>query len=289
VASIPLNWISGRLAPFKIKMLYSKAMKNNKTPSYKAAVLRIQNAADQSKDSTLARLGEIHSGPNDYPVYSLRIASQGRRKRSKRRVCLSAGIHGDEPAGVEALLTFIESPLLYKDFLRAIDFTVFPCINPYGYEHQTRTNGQRFDLNRKFDRKRPPKEVSLIRGILERQKFDLSIEFHEDVDTEGFYLYELKKKQPYFGEAIIRNVAGRCRINHNHEIEGLPSSGGIIRPPIERILAFRKKDWPQAVYLFKNGTLHCITFETPITLPLKERASIHLIALDTALRHLIQI
>ena len=263
-------------------------MKLDKLRSYQEVVDRIKKAATQSNECTLTPLGEIKSDNTSYPIYSLRLSSKHTSQARKRQVSLSAGIHGDEPAGVEAVLTLLESPDLYEPFLHDIDFTIFPCINPFGYEHNTRTNHQGFDLNRKFDRKRPPKEVDLLRQVLEGKKVDLSMEFHEDVDTDGFYLYEVKKEGPYFGEAIIRKVERYCPINPRDEIEGLPSSGGIIRPPIDWILKFRKKDWPQAIYQIRNGARHCITCETPITLPLKGRARVHLIALDTALRHLIQ-
>jgi hypothetical protein len=186
------------------------------------------------------------------------------------------------------MLTLLENSDLYRHFLPKMDFTIFPCINPYGYEHNTRTNGQGLDLNRTFDKKRSPKEVSLVRAVINSKKFIFSMEFHEDVDTDGFYLYELKEQAPYFGEAIIQRVAKFCSINLREEIEGMPSSGGIIRRSVEQVLS-REKDWPQAIYQFRKGTSHTITTETPITLPLQDRAKLHLTAFDTALRQLIQL
>jgi hypothetical protein len=123
--------------------------------------------------------------------------------------------------------------------------------------------------------------------VINSKKFIFSMEFHEDVDTDGFYLYELKEQAPYFGETIIQTVGKFCPINLREEIEGMPSSGGIIRRSIEQALQ-RKNDWPQAIYQFRKGTPHTITCETPITLPLHDRARIHLIAFDTALCQLIQ-
>jgi len=254
---------------------------------YEVVVDRIKKAAGPAKECDLGLLGKIKSNPTNYPIHSLSISLKG-KKGPKPMVCLSAGIHGDEPAGVEAMLTLLENPDLYKPFLSKIDFTIFPCINPYGYEHNTRTNGQGLDLNRQFDKRQPSEEVALVREALEGKKFALSMEFHEDVDTDGFYLYELKSQEPYFGEAIIHEVAKLCPINLREEIEGMPSSGGIIRRSAEQVLS-REKDWPQAIYQFRKGTPHTITTETPITLPLKDRARIHLTAFDTALRQLIQL
>jgi hypothetical protein len=252
---------------------------------YEEVADRIQKAAGQTKECDLSLSGEIKSNSSNYPFYALSISLKD-KKDPKPVVCLSAGIHGDEPAGVEAMLILLENPDLYKPFLSKVDLTMFPCINPYGYEHNTRTNGQGLDLNRQFDKRQPPGEVTLVQEILEGKQFALSMEFHEDVDTDGFYLYELKKQEPYFGEAIIQEVSKLCPINLREEIEGMPSSGGIIRRSAEQVLS-REKDWPQAIYQFRKGTPHTITSETPITLPLQDRAKLHLIAFDTALQQLL--
>ncbi len=222
-----------------------------------------------------------------YPVYCLELSrSPGSRARA-RNICLAGGIHGDEPAGVEALLTWLENPDRFESYLEDFNFTIFPCINPFGFEHDTRENELGGDLNRKFDRKRPPPEVDFVRRMTHGRSYRLSMEFHEDVDTEGFYLYEIKERRPFLGELIIEAVGKSCPINHRENIEGLPSAGGVIRPPIQRILQYRKKDWPQAIYLFRNGARHCITCETPVTPPLETRTKIHTAALDCALRALL--
>jgi len=259
-----------------------------KKHSYLEVVDRIKKAADQSKECSLTLLGEVKSNPTNYPLYSLHVSSKGKDKHPRRVICLSAGIHGDEPAGVEAMLTLLENQDLYEHLLSNFDFILFPCINPYGYEHNTRTNGHGIDLNRQFDKKQPPEEVAFVREVLEKGEFVFSMEFHEDVDSDGFYLYELKRQEPYLGEAIIREIAKHFPINLREEIEGLPSSGGIIRRPVKQVLEFRMEGWPQAIYQIRKGTPHTITCETPITLSLKDRARIHLTAFDTAISQLIQ-
>ena len=109
---------------------------------------RIKKSAVHSKAHLLITLGEIKSNPTNYPIYSLFISLKS-KKWPKPVVCLSGGIHGDEPAAVEAMLTLLENPGLYEQCLTDVDLVLFPCINPYGYEHHTRTNGQGLDLNRK--------------------------------------------------------------------------------------------------------------------------------------------
>lgn len=51
------------------------------------------------------------------------------------------------------------------------------------------------DLNRRFGSENPPEEVSIIQSALEVRQFDLYIDLHEDVEGEGFYLYEVLGKR----------------------------------------------------------------------------------------------
>src|SRR5262245_22323182 len=65
--------------------------------------------------------------------------------RSARcRVILTAGIHGDEPAGIEAVARFLERPPAWAS---SFHFTIFPCMNPHGYNHNLRNNYGDLDIN----------------------------------------------------------------------------------------------------------------------------------------------
>ena len=262
-------------------------MNSGKVRSYSQVAERILRAASKLKSCCLTLLGEIEVNPACYPVYSLFLSpKEGSGLSHRGHVCLSAGIHGDEPAGVEAILALMENPHLLHPYLDDLDFTLLPCINPSGYERGTRTNFQDLDLNRNFGKVNPPPEIRFVQQALADKQIDLSMEFHEDVDTDGFYLYEIKARKPYFGEAIVQEVARHWAINLRDRIEDLPSAKGVIRLPQHRLSQFRQRGWPQTIYLYRNGARHCITCETPVHLPLPERAQIHLTALVTSLKQM---
>ncbi len=221
---------------------------------------------------------------NEYPIYML---SYG---KGDRRISLSAGIHGDEPAGVEALLCFLEGGMdtsnggirkWGKDF----QFTLFPCTNPTGYERGTRENIIEVDLNRRFGSNDSPEEVSIVESFVKGMCFDLYMDFHEDIDGEGFYLYEIARKgEIHLAEMIIQKISRRYSIDLREHIDGFPNCGGIICPQkAGKIFRIRRNDLPLPLYLYLNGTRHCITMESPHQFPLKERVDMHLMALDTAL------
>lgn len=203
---------------------------------------------------------------------------------------ITAGIHGDEPAGVEAVTRLLETPREWGPRLAPFDVTIFPCTNPTGFSRNSRANGAGIDLNRTFDQVDPPLETGLIKARLapngSHPSFDAAIEFHEDSDGEGFYLYELATTPPHIGDDVVAAVAPLVNIDPRSVIEGLPAEGGVIRPDPVSLRDTLPGQWPQALYSAHTGIPSCLTLETPSTLlPIDRRAEIHLVALTAALAH----
>lgn len=265
-------------------MLISLLMKA-RVRSYSAVVGRLTKASRLSTRFSLTEIGAATTSPSLYKLYMLTCPG----REGARTVCLSAGIHGDEPAGVETLLRFIERGADGGD-LSPVHLTIFPCINPYGYEYNTRQNANNMDLNRQYRKKKPPSEVEAVKRAIGRRTFDISLEFHEDSDAEGFYLYELTASHSLaVGEMIVEGIGQHWPVDRRPKIEGREAHDGIIRPgflPAD-IPRVRPSRWPQALYLFHHGTRHCLTFETPSSLfPEDTRVRMHLTALRLTLDQL---
>jgi murein peptide amidase A len=84
---------------------------------------------------------------------------------NQRKALISAGVHGDEPSGVETICALLENNR-FESFLEEWELTFLPCINPYGYEYSTRENQDGKDLNRLFKNMDPPVEVAFVKTIL---------------------------------------------------------------------------------------------------------------------------
>jgi protein MpaA len=236
----------------------------------------------------LLPIGEAVHGGRRYRLVAvtLTIGSVGPtrgRGRTHRplRICVGAGIHGDEPAGVQAVLQWLEGLPERGPRLPAAELVIFPCLNPSGYERNRRSNNDGIDLNRQYKNPKAPIEVRAVRNVLDRlsdgprgRRFDLSIEFHEDVDSPGFYLYELIGHRRPIGRALITAAARRLPVNDAGTIEGAEAEAGIIRRD-RRDVRRRLSRWPHALYLFHLGTPHCLTFETPVSAPLARRSDVH--------------
>ena len=197
-------------------------------------------------------------------------------------VLLSGGMHGEEPAGVEGVLRWLESDR-WRKF--PVNWLVFPCINPYGWERNQRRNRQRRDINRQFRRRTNTPEAELIKRLVRGRRFRFSMEFHEDVDATGFYLYELRRQPSYIGEKILQSVTPVTPINRDAIIDGNEATGhGLIRREVSGNWLRTRRRWPMAFHLYRHCTDHILGSESPIHVPLPVRAKAHNAALAAALR-----
>jgi hypothetical protein len=212
-----------------------------------------------------------------YPWFTVaRVVS-----RRAPTILLSGGMHGEEPGGVEGVLRWLDSGQ-WKRW--RVNWLVFPCINPYGWERNRRTNAQRRDINRQFRTRTDTPEAELIKLLVAGRRFLFSIEFHEDVGASGYYLYELRRTPPFIGEKILREVRRVIHINGDAVIDGNRATGrGLIRRNADGNLMRTRRRWPMAYHLFLNSTDHILGSETPVTVPLEQRTAAHTTALKAAL------
>ena len=215
-------------------------------------------------------LGEV----DGYAVYRLMF---GAVSNVKRQVLITAGLHGDEPAGPQAVLRFLhEYDATRYDNVR---FLILPCINPFGYVHDTRENRAGVDLNRVFEVNNPPEEAHLVKAAVAGERFDFAIDFHEDWEAAGFYFYEGRKSENWIGPEVIKNVESVCPIDREHDENDLPITDGVFRvDPGWGLQGFTP-------YLLAFHSDHVMICETPTSLPMRQRTAAHLKALETVLGH----
>ena len=215
---------------------------------------------------------ELLGTAHNYPIYQIYLASPA---ETPKHVLITGGMHGDEPAGVETVLQFLtrdNTPLL-KNF----SFLVIPCINPYGYVHNTRETLNDIDLNRAFETESIA-EVAMVKKALGQTQFSLAIDFHEDYDATGFYLYEGKRDEQYIGPELAIAAKAIGSID--------PDDPGEDAPDLAEGVYKVATSWGTqglAPYLLHFHSEHVIISETPTVWHLEQRAALHLRILDTAL------
>jgi predicted deacylase len=209
-----------------------------KVREYSQLLQRVTLALKSAEEASIV-LQKVSSGSQSYSLLKA-VLGVG----NPRRALITAGIHGDEPVGVEALCAFFERRL-YRPWGHRWELTVLPCVNPWGYEHHRRTNRDGRDLNREFRSNHPPSKVLFVQA-LDFGRYELSLDLHDDADSSGYYLYQTvdSDEEAKVSDFILSRVNHFTPINRDSEIEGRPARHGVIRRPC---LPPDMEWWPLAV------------------------------------------
>ncbi len=213
-----------------------------------------------------------------WPLLALK---KGATKPDAPAIYLSAGIHGDEPAGPLALLRLWRE----KYFDEHHHWLICPVLNPGGLLAKTRHNPGDVDLNRDYRNPQAP-ETRQHLAFLQREcagrRFAISILLHEDWESKGYYMYELNRTgQKLIGPAILAAVDPICGIDHSPVIEGMEARGGLITRPLDGIQ--ERPLWPEALWLALNHTDRNVTLEAPSAQDLERRVAAHCAAVPAAI------
>lgn len=187
------------------------------------------------------------------------------------RVYVSAGIHGDEPAGPLALAELIRLNALPRHAW----LWCCPCLNPTGFPLNTREAASGLDLNRDYRHLRSPEVRSHVAWLRSLPPFDLALCLHEDWEAHGFYIYELNPEhRPSLAAHVLDAVRTVCPIDPSPVIDGREARDGLIRPHIDPA---QRPDWPEAFFLIQSKTRINYTLEAPsdFHLPLRVAALAH--------------
>jgi murein peptide amidase A len=204
------------------------------------------------------------------------------REAEGPRIYLSAGIHGDEPAGPLALLELMRGGFFTSD----IHWSLCPALNPTGLAAAARANAEGVDLNRDY-RLRKTLEMAAHANWLDRREVpQMFLSLHEDWESSGFYLYEINlgEDMPHRTRDILESVKPWFPLESGPEIDGhLPREPGWIFHAAE---ADVPEGWPEAIHLAKLGCPLSFTFETPSHAMLTARVAAHCAAVRAAWKHI---
>ena len=227
----------------------------------------------ESLNSSYTRI-ETVGVVDDYPLHRVSLEDG---LGVKKNILITGGIHGDEPAGPASVLRFLERDNTH--LLQRFKFLILPCINPYGYVHNTRKNKRGLDLNRLFE-ETGIAEVDIVKETIEGQRFHFCIDFHEDWEAEGVYLYEAQRNERWIGPEITCQIEKIGRIDGGAGESDLPIADGVFQ--VDPAWG----DAGLAPYLFHFSADHVMICETPTSWHLDQRTAAHLAALDAALKAL---
>jgi len=162
------------------------------------------------------------------------------------RVGLFAGIHGDEPEGVHALIQFLSMLERKPDLATGFCLFAYPLCNPTGFEDRTRHARNGKDLNREFWNGSEEPEVKLLQSELLSHSFHGIISLHTDDSSHGFYGFA-------HGATLTKNlIEPALQVaeqflprNGNETIDGFRARNGVIRDRYPGVLSAPPKVRPR--------------------------------------------
>ena len=180
--------------------------------------------------------GHFESGQRDYTIpHYVFLGPRGGDEPI--RIGLFAGIHGDEPEGVRALIQFLTLLNLKPEWVAGYCLFIYPICNPTGFEDRTRHSRSGKDLNREFWNGSREPEVHLLQKEIIANSLHGMISLHTDDTSDGFYGFA-------HGSTLTKNLiepalqaAGRfLPLNKNEVIDGFRAKNGVIRKGYQGIL-----------------------------------------------------
>jgi hypothetical protein len=146
------------------------------------------------------------------------------------RLGLFAGIHGDEPEGVHALIRFLQHLEAEPQLAAGYCLFIYPICNPTGFEDRTSHSRAVKDLNREFWQNSSEPEVRMLQSELVAHAFHGIISLHTDDTSNGFYGYA-------HGATLTRHLIGPALEaaaeflprNEDEFIDGFPARNGVVR------------------------------------------------------------
>ncbi len=234
---------------------------------------------------TKVEVGQIHGGSQNFPLSAYTTWKQ---RPTKPVIVITAGIHGDEPAGIKAAVDFAQHEL--DTYTSRFDFLIIPLLNPWGLVNNKRRNKSGVDLNRAFmdtvDTAVEP-EVQAWTKYLQQLQITpvLSLDLHEDitdcVDELGtpppyFYLYESNKVGAVtYGLRLVEKIKEHCEVCSWDTIYG--------DKVIQGCILSGEQQGSVEKYLFNLGCNFSFTFETPTCWDFTTRVKIQILAIKEAI------
>ena len=189
----------------------------------------------------------------------------------------SAGIHGDEAAAAWGLLDFVEHNV---EAIAKIPATFIPCFNPWGFINNVRNDESGNDLNRMFLQDHDPR-IKAWGLLVDGLEPALSMNFHEDFDSRGCYIYEHGKSGEPIGWDVLKAAGKYIPHDTRDVIEGKRAKDGLIWI---QSLSDHGDQLPESVAMHFRGSKRTLTIETPSEFDFDTRVAAHRTCAETAFR-----
>ncbi|WP_164848298.1 DUF2817 domain-containing protein [Halobacteriovorax sp. HLS] len=136
----------------------------------------------------------------------LRIDIPGRGATPRKKVVITAGVHGNESAGVVTSLEFIKKNIYNPHVRNNFDIVIIPYLNPGGLKNNSRRLNNNIDLNRTFKKSAEQRVTNILRSTHEDEHFDLSLDLHEAPTRDKFFIIKSEVDDNYLTKNVLSNI-----------------------------------------------------------------------------------
>jgi hypothetical protein len=191
------------------------------------------------------------------------------------RIGIFAGVHGDEPEGVHAVVQFIKLLETKPELAAGYYLSFYPVCNPTAFEDHTRFSRAGKDLNREFWKNSAEPEVRLLEAELRSRSFQGIIALHTDDTSSGFYgIVRGATLTKHLIEPALAAAEKFLPRDERSVIDGFNARNGVIRDCYDGVLSAPPKTRPRPFE---------IILETPATPPEYRKELAFVAALQTIL------
>ncbi len=192
--------------------------------------------------SNIMSLESIGNSTNGNPLLVVKISDNPNQDEAEPEVKYISSMHGNEIAGRDVLLLFLEyigqnyqNNTRIRELVDNTEIFIMPSMNPDGSDRRQRGNASYTDLNRDFPdfstsdnenttANREPETVAVMNYQASRQ-FSLSANYHGGAEVVNYPWDTISERHPF--DALIRNISLEYATNVAYMRESTSFPNGI--------------------------------------------------------------
>ena len=232
----------------------------------------IMNVLSSNPNIEIENICQVTEDSTNYPIV---FAYSNSFDASKPTVFLNAGSHGDEPAGVYAIIRFLSEDL--PQYTDDFNFVVSPCLNPSGFDAGTHDTASGMNINSVIGTESTDELIQAVEAKLKKlaPSICLAFDLHEDNSgvQRGCYTYEMiSKNTNRIAHRVLEVLATSdiCRLSKIYEST---NNNGVIEDNLDKPQPY---SGGMATFLKAQGAQHVMAIETPTEWALEKRIETHL-------------
>lgn len=244
--------------------------------SYKRSVVRRVERLAKRDGYRVDVFGNVKIGGHSYALQRIVVLGDGfveAAGAAASEVVLCAGVHGNAPASVHALLDFLEHEA-HSERFRTLRLRAYVCLNPSGFEANTRVNLNAMDLDCLFGGCSLEPEVRLLEEDLRQgpARYRLALVLGEsapeldDLAPRGAVVWETRKSAASaplaasLVDALTADCVPACDVER---VYGQPCSGGVVSVVASAEEGAAASCSGLADFLIAHHTEHVLCLQTP--------------------------